>query len=662
MAQSAASPDNKKRKLTSIINHKETPQLFLNVGGAKRNIRRSVWNALRDASCGGKTPSLGQGGVEAKEEVEFDSSGSQNQGNPLCDLVLKGAAHWSDVPTTSDDDGTIRIYLDRNPQALDDLLEYIEYGKVFLKGLISKDDNGARLERLQMECDYFTVNTLMKDVDDVMFGEAVSFRADGWFRIAGDCLRDEDGDAVNWNWRNVCGNESIATRNSGNGRSISICDVKTTGTYLMFFSLHSVAVTALSPTQFYTKDCTDEFVQVSMFHEVMTKSEDGHWAFPLVRCGAFDYRDNEETRENEPLLFTAAFAEPVSLKKGNRLYCSHGYGIMQPWFMKVNDQVVENSFFSLEEPHCLNFITLVRVFGDSIARWSVKCERDPNSEHSIIKWLPAQDDFPRTSQGAILDENDETKIRFRKAGYYLLLGRVAARLKKKFNTNESKYYGTVRLELRTNGGLPLHIDAEVVSYPNNFNEDLSFNNKMAEYGPINDIIYAESDSYISVRATTGACFARHGTAPSPFGVDKIPTQSLSAIRLDYNMRVDRYQVSLYQNKVSYKRALGGEESVPNQAPLFVAADDRDGLGLLKALEDCRCIVIGCLSCKMGDTVSLYKNNDAIIHSQLCEGSGHGYGSHTLNTVVEIKANDTFVIKSRGSDVQSGGHLAFLTLQ
>eukprot|EP00984_Skeletonema_dohrnii_P034974 scaffold34580_cov128-Skeletonema_dohrnii-CCMP3373.AAC.1 len=525
MAQSAASPDNKKRKLTSIINHKETPILFLNVGGAKRNIRRSVWNALREASCGGKTPSLGQGGVEARAEVEVDSSGNQNQGNPLCDLVLSGAAHWSDVPTTSDDDGTIRIYLDRNPQALDDLLEYIEYGKVFLKGVISKDDNGARLERLQMECDYFTVNTLMKDVDDVMFGEAVSFRSDGWFSIAGDCLRDEDGDAVNWNWRKVCGNESIATRNR--------------------------AVTALSPTQFYTKDCTDEFVQVSMFHEVMTRSEDSHWAYPLVRCGAFDYRDNEETRENEPLLFTAAFAEPVSLKEGNRLYCSHGYGIMQP---------------GLEEPHCLNFITLVRVFGDSMARWSVKCERDPNSEHSMIKWLPAQDDFPKTSQGAHLDENDETKIRFRKAGYYLLLGRVAARLKKKFNTNESKYYGTVRLELRTNGGLPLHIDPEVVSYPNNFNEDLSFNNKMAEYGPINDIIYAESDSYISVRATAGACFARHGTAPSPFGLDKIPTQSLSAIRLDYNMRVDRYQVSLYQNNVSYKRALGGEESVPNQAP------------------------------------------------------------------------------------------------
>ena len=96
MAQSAAASDNKKRKLTSIINHKEI--LFLNVGGAKRNIRRSVWNALRDASCGGKTPSLGQGGVEARVEVEVNSSGSQNQGNPLCDLVLKGAAHWSDVP------------------------------------------------------------------------------------------------------------------------------------------------------------------------------------------------------------------------------------------------------------------------------------------------------------------------------------------------------------------------------------------------------------------------------------------------------------------------------------------------------------------------------------------------------------------------------------
>ncbi|KAL7492382.1 hypothetical protein ACHAWT_001690 [Skeletonema menzelii] len=581
-----------------------------------------------------------------------------------------GASHWSDVPTTSDDDGTIRIYLDRNPQAFDDLLEFIEYGKVFLKSLISKDDSGARLERLKTECDYFTVDAFLKDVDEVMFGEAVStFRSDGWFRVAGKCSRDEGGEVHYWNWKEVSGNESIAAQNSC--RSLALCGVKTTGTYLMFYSLYSVAVTALLPGQFWPEESSDEFVQVSVFHDEMTGSEDGHWTYPLVRAGAFDYRDME-AREEEPLLFTAAFAEPVSLKRGNQLYCAHGTGTIQPTallqarMIRVTDAITEHSAFSEEDPHCLNFMTLVRVFGDSIAKWNAKSEKDPKSEHSVIKWVPAQDDLPKTAQGAYLDETDETKIRFRKAGYYLLLGRVASRLKKNLTADMCSFFGTVRVELRTNGGLPLQIDPEIISYPSNYSDPPSYNKKMAEYGPINDIIYAEKDSYVSVRATEGACFARHGTAPSP-SVDKIPTQSLSTIRLDHDMRVDRYHVS-NGGGLSYKRALGGVESVPNQAPLFdvVNIAGSRSISKLKALEDCCCIVIGCLSCRVGNTVSLYKNDDAIVHSQLCEGSGHGYGSHTLNTVVEIKANDTVYIKSSGSGggvyPGGGGHLAFLRLQ
>lgn len=174
-----------------------------------------------------------------------------------------------------------------------------------------------------------------------------------------------------------------------------------------------------------------------------------------------------------------------------------------------------------------------------------------------------------------------------------------------------------------------------------------------------------------MRASPGACFAAHGTALSVPGStlkhDKIPTQSLSAIRLD-NMRLDRYKVSHCIGEISYCRALGGGGAEPEQAPLFVVerrTENSRTQGLLKALEDFQCIVIGCISSKFGDIVSLHKNNDAIVHSQLCEGTGHGYGSHTLNTVMEFKANDTFnVVLSRGRshDVNSGGHLAFLVLQ
>ncbi len=92
---------------------KEAPILFLNVGGVNKNVRRSLFNQLNH-----------RGG-----------------GNPLCDLVLKGTEHWSDVPTI-DDDGTIRLYLDRNPEAFDDLLQYIEYGKLFLEKIIGGDGRG----------------------------------------------------------------------------------------------------------------------------------------------------------------------------------------------------------------------------------------------------------------------------------------------------------------------------------------------------------------------------------------------------------------------------------------------------------------------------------------------------------------------------------------
>ncbi len=652
--QPLVATEHKKRKLTSSSNQKESPILYLNVGGAKRNVRRSIWNALRDASSGGNTS-------------EDDGSGNVYLGNPLCDLVIKGADHWSDVPTTTDDDGTIRIYLDRNPQVFDDLLEYIEYGQVFLKDLTSKNDGGGRLERLKMECDYFTVDTILKDVDEVMFGEAVSFRSDSMFSIVAQCVRNGEGEVAGWDWIGTRGNASIATKDRGGGNyPHGIFTVKTTGTYLMFFSLHSIAATPLKPGQYYTDERFDEFIRMSIVQEELTGNEEGHWNYPLVRCGAFDYRDDREARRNEPLLYTAAFAEPVSLKKGNELYFSHGDGVESVGFNSTHRTVIEHSEFDEEEPHCLNFVTLVRVFGDNISKWSPTA-RDPDREHSFIKWMPAQNDLPQTPQWAYLDDNDQTKIRFRKAGYYLILGRVASKLKREFNPANS-YWGTVRLELRTNGGVPLHIDPEVISFPDDFKDPLPYNKKMAEYGPINDVIYAERDSYISVRATGGACFAQRGTVSSQFGVgNNIPTQSLSAIRLEHDMRVDRYNVSFDHSEgdLSLKRALGGEEGVPDQEPLFDVVE-RSGFrsSELKALEDCCCIVIGCLSQRMGNTVSLFKNDDVIVQSQVCKGRGQGYGSHTLNAVVEMKANDVFIIEFgvSESESESGGHLAFLKLK
>lgn len=515
-----------------------------------------------------------------------------------------------------------------------------------------------------MECDYFTVDTILNDVDEVMFGEAVSFRSDSLFSIVAQCVHNNEGEIVGWDWTGTRGNESIAAKDRGSGDyPLGIFSVKTTGAYLMFFSLHSIAAKPLKPGHHYIDDIFDEFIRVSIVQEELTANEDGDWNYPLVRCGAFDYRDDRAARRNEPLLYTAAFAEPLLLKNGNQVHFQHASGFETAGLNSVHGIVIERSEFSEEEPHCLNFVTLVRVFGDNISKWS-PAARDPDSEHSFIKWMPAQHDLPNTLQWAYLDENDKTKLRFRKAGYYLVLGRVASKLRKVVNPGNS-YWGTVRLELRTNGGVPLHIDPEVISYPNDCKDPPPYK-KMADFGPINDVIYAERDSYISVRATGGACFSQCEKVPSQFEFgNNIPTQSLSAMRLDHDTRVDRYNVSLDHSdgELSFKRVLGGEEGVPNQEPLF-AVVERSGGSKLKALEDCCCIVIGCLSRRMGNTISLFKNYDAIVQSQICDERWHGYGSHTLNTVVEMKENDVFDIEFglSESESDSGGHLAFLKLK
>lgn len=116
----------------------------------------------------------------------------------------------------------------------------------------------------------------------------------------------------------------------------------------------------------------------------------------------------------------------------------------------------------------------------------------------------------------------------------------------------------------------------------------------------------------------------------------------------------------YEDGISYKRSLGGEESVPRQKPLFATSEE--GTGDLIALENCRCIIVGSLPSSVGPIISLLKNGVQIVHSQLCKGA---QGSHTLNTVVELKAKDSLSISStqRWTNCwdDRGAHLAFIVL-
>jgi hypothetical protein len=118
--------------------------------------------------------------------------------NPLlCNILLGDVHYWIEVPTATDAHGTVRIYLYWDAHAWDDLLQYVECGKLFLREIIDANgDGGTRLERLRRECDFFTVHVLSADVEDVkdriVFGEAVSFQSDGWFTIAGRSIPREE--------------------------------------------------------------------------------------------------------------------------------------------------------------------------------------------------------------------------------------------------------------------------------------------------------------------------------------------------------------------------------------------------------------------------------------------------------------------------------------
>ncbi|KAL7476675.1 hypothetical protein ACHAW6_002520 [Cyclotella cf. meneghiniana] len=613
------------------------PIVPLNVGGAIRNVRRSLFNYLCASS-----------------------------GNPLvCDIAL-GGSHWSEVPTMTDADGTVRVYLDRDADALDDLLRYVEYGKVFLRELIDANGvGGTRLERLRRECDFFTVDGLSADIEDVkdriVFGEAVSFRSDGWFSIAGQSILRDD-EVVGWIWAKASGNQSLASSSITNSRKLAIAEVKTTGTYLVLFSLHSVAVDALAPTQRY-EEPHDEFCHLCVFHEELTLTECGHWTYPLIRCGAFDYRSDTEVRQRDPLLFTAACAETISLRKGNQLYCSHGTGVKTPPGMsKIGDLVKEHSESS-ENAECAHFITLIRMLGaESVVKWNVHWEEDPNDEPSVVKWTASNIGFSaerNISPVASLDSEDDTKIRFKKAGYYLILGRIAARLKKNYNFEYS--HPAVQFELHAHDGAPLQINPGVISYPcGSALQNRPYNEKMVDYGPINDIVYAESDSYVCVRAVRGACFSPHGTVPSTD--EKIPTQSLSAMRLDPAMKVDRYRIA-FQDNLTFERAIGVDHiSGKEQLPLFAVVQCR--WAVLRATKDFQCIVIGSLSSRVGSIASLKKNDELVVYSQLCKDSGRG--SHCLSGIIDLCEGDFIELGCRDGDGMFNsdcncGHLAIVAL-
>jgi len=653
-----ASTRRNNRNLDSPIG--ESPIVFLNVGGKKIDVRRSLLEALRNASVA--APSKPSGTV-------YGHGGSRNAGggcgNPLCEIMLNN--HWSQSPTTTTDaDGTVRIYLDRNPGRFEDLLAYVEDGKLFLKEIVNDD---GRLARLREEGEFFTLDGLCSNIDSVLFGEPTSFRAGKWVKIAAQC---RPGTCA-WNWEILSGNKSLVSKNvkSTPWPPATCFEVTETGTYLVFFSLHSTVTKALGPSEGYYSETTDEFDRLCLYRNALN-GLDG-CPIPIVRCGAFDHRPYNERQTLLP--FTASCAEPISLVRGNLLYLGHSNASTD---RNTRSNIIRRLAAEKFPPQSVNYITLVQIFGSSMTKWNVVREKELKATPSIAKWTESNNDFPiSTFSHKPLLADDGTKIHFKKAGYYLLFGRIATSVKQ--NLEEHKHlkhhHSTTQLHLCTKGGVPLHIMKDLVSY-NERNSEI-YNEKLVDYGSINDVVYVEENSYICVKNTLGSFVARHGTgsAPDPFG--KIPTQGLSALRLPLSVKVDRYQITIIDDEVYFERVLGpihGEEGNAEQMPLFLPPETYDDeseaeyQGFLQAADgipSCHCMVIGSLSPLLQSphsSISLLHNGEEIVRSQLSKGGG---GKHCFNDIIILKQNDriqfTDAFTGDDTNIRSNGQLAFIVL-
>ncbi|KAL3801573.1 hypothetical protein ACHAWO_001378 [Cyclotella atomus] len=161
---------------------------------------------------------------------------------------------------------------------------------------------------------------------------------------------------------------------------------------------------------------------------------------------------------------------------------------------------------------------------------------------------------------------------------------------------------------------------------------------MAEYGHLNDVIYVEDNSYLTVRGSNEACL----------DFVKMATQGLTVMRHDPLVCLDRYVVSNdSRNSVALHRALGGSEG---RGSLFTVDDDDDddddesANKVLVANRAFQCIILCSASSLHGLNVSLLKNEECFIQSQLCGDSG--CGSHCLNGVLDLDEGDRVKLRFR----------------
>ena len=165
-----------------------------------------------------------------------------------------------------------------------------------------------------------------------------------------------------------------------------------------------------------------------------------------------------------------------------------------------------------------------------------------------------------------------------------------------------------------------------------------------------------------MKAVRGSCFSSHGSHPVMF--DKLPTQSLSAIRLGSSCRVDRYHIAYVDSKLKLQRMLGVDDLAHEEQSALFSLEG--GESYLVALADCQCILVGSLSSQVGSVAFLTKNDEEMIGSQVCRDSGRG--SHTFSGVIELEEGDYLEpgVKEENDllwgGVSDAGHLAFVVME
>lgn len=117
----------------------------------------------------------------------------------------------------------------------------------------------------------------------------------------------------------------------------------------------------------------DYFVTVNIeapLHTVMDYIDESQTHFPLLRCGLWDYRTEEEVLHEDPVFATVCAMDVVSLRAGDKLTVSY-----------MNDETSRESCPLPDDapPELVNSLTLIKLCGNTLARYE-RLKSSPDSQ------------------------------------------------------------------------------------------------------------------------------------------------------------------------------------------------------------------------------------------------------------------------------------------